>query len=145
LYFNFFSDSCITFLSDGIATSISKQMLSFMFLIIMSALFTRTSLSVCTPWFHSTVISSCWHTGLGMWEYQFSVVSMSNVLHIELCKCAQTLSCLITCSLLLLLLLLSSSSSSSSYSLIGIMFYLPVLELTRICCNSLLVWRITFR
>jgi hypothetical protein len=32
LYFNFFSDSfCITFLSDGMATSISKQMLSFMF------------------------------------------------------------------------------------------------------------------
>jgi hypothetical protein len=83
LYFNFFSDSCITFLLDGIATSISKQILSFMFLIIISGLFSRTSLSVCTPWFHSTVISSCWHTGLGMWEYQFSVVSMPNVLHIE--------------------------------------------------------------
>jgi hypothetical protein len=38
LYFNFFSDSfCITFLSDGIATSVSKQILSFLFLIIMSA------------------------------------------------------------------------------------------------------------
>jgi hypothetical protein len=36
LYFNLFSDSfCITFLSDGIATSISKQILSFLFLIIM--------------------------------------------------------------------------------------------------------------
>jgi hypothetical protein len=66
LYFNFFSDSfCITFPSDGIATSISKQILSFLFLIIMSGLFARTSLSVCNPWFHSTVISSCWHTGLG--------------------------------------------------------------------------------
>jgi hypothetical protein len=84
LCFNFFSDSfCITFLSDGIATSISKQILSFLFLIIMLGLFARTSLSVCIPWFHSTFISSCWHTGLGMWEYQFSVVSMHNVLHIE--------------------------------------------------------------
>jgi hypothetical protein len=84
LYFNLFSDSyCITFLSDGIATSVSKQMLSLLFLIIMPGLFARTSLSVCTPWFHSTVISSCWHTGLGMWEYYFSVVSMPNVLHIE--------------------------------------------------------------
>jgi hypothetical protein len=45
LYFNFFSDSSfITFLSDGIATSISKQILSFLFLIIMSGLFARTSL-----------------------------------------------------------------------------------------------------
>jgi hypothetical protein len=63
LYFNFFSDSfCITLLSDGTATSISKQILSFLFLIIMTGLFSRTSLSLCTPWFHSTVISSCWHT-----------------------------------------------------------------------------------
>jgi hypothetical protein len=45
-----------------------------LFLIIMSGLFARTSLSVCIPWFHSTVISSCWRTGWGMWEYQFSVV-----------------------------------------------------------------------
>jgi hypothetical protein len=84
LYFNLFSDSfCITFLSDGIATSISKQTLSFLFFIIMSGLFTRTSLLVCTTLLHSTVISSCWHAGLGMWEYQFSVVSVHNVLHIE--------------------------------------------------------------
>jgi hypothetical protein len=56
-FFLFFSDSFyITFLSDGIATSISKQILSFMFLIIMSGLFARTSLPVCTPWFHSTVV-----------------------------------------------------------------------------------------
>jgi hypothetical protein len=42
LYFNFFSDSfCITFLSDGTATSISKRILSFMFFIIMSGLFAR--------------------------------------------------------------------------------------------------------
>jgi hypothetical protein len=32
LCFNFFSDSFITFLSDGIAASVSKQILSFMFL-----------------------------------------------------------------------------------------------------------------
>jgi hypothetical protein len=84
LYCNSFSDSiCITFLSDGIATSINKQIFSFLFLIIMSGLFTRPSLSVCTPWFHSTVMSSCWHIGLGMWEYQSSVVLMPNVLHTE--------------------------------------------------------------
>jgi hypothetical protein len=52
-----------------------------MSLTIMSCLFVRTSLSVCIPWFHRTVISSCWHSDLGMWEYQFSVVSMPNVLH----------------------------------------------------------------
>jgi hypothetical protein len=84
LYFNFFLDSfCITFLSDGIATSVSKQILCFLFLIIMSGLFARTSLSVCTPWFHSTVISSSWHTDSGMWVYQFSVASVPNDLHIE--------------------------------------------------------------
>jgi hypothetical protein len=43
-------------LSDGIATSINKQVLSFLFLIIMSGLFTQTSLTVCIPWFHKTVI-----------------------------------------------------------------------------------------
>jgi hypothetical protein len=80
LYFNFFSDSfCIAFISDGIATSISKQILSLMFLIIVSGLFARTSLSVCIPRFHSAVISSCWHAALGIWEYQFSVVSMLNI------------------------------------------------------------------
>jgi hypothetical protein len=84
LYFNFFLDSFfIRFLFYGIATSINKQILPFMFLIIMSGLFARTSLSVWTPWFHSTVVSSCWNTNLGTWEYQFSVVSMPNVLHIE--------------------------------------------------------------
>jgi hypothetical protein len=58
-YFNLFLDSfCITYLSDGFASSISKQISSFLFLIIMSGLFARTSLSVCTPLFHSTVISS---------------------------------------------------------------------------------------
>jgi hypothetical protein len=48
LYFNLFSAFCITFLSDGIPTSISKQILS-LFLTIMWGLFARTSLSVCTP------------------------------------------------------------------------------------------------
>jgi hypothetical protein len=52
LYFNLFSDSCIKFLSDCIAASISKQILSFTFLIIMSGLFARTSLSVCISCFH---------------------------------------------------------------------------------------------
>jgi hypothetical protein len=36
LYFHFFSDSfCITFLYDGIATFISKQILSFIIIIII--------------------------------------------------------------------------------------------------------------
>jgi hypothetical protein len=39
LYFNLFSDSfCITILSDSIVTSFSKQILSFLFLIIMLGL-----------------------------------------------------------------------------------------------------------
>jgi hypothetical protein len=36
LYFNFFSDAfCIKFLSDGIATSISKQILSLLLLLLL--------------------------------------------------------------------------------------------------------------
>jgi hypothetical protein len=30
---------------------------------------------------------------LGMWEYQFSVVSIHNFMHIEKCRCVHTLSC----------------------------------------------------
>jgi hypothetical protein len=42
------------------------------------------NLSMClNPWVHSTVISSCSHTALGMCEYQFSAVSMPNFFHIE--------------------------------------------------------------
>ena len=49
LYFNLFSASfCTTFLSAGIATSISVHVSSFLFLIIISGLFAVTSLSVCT-------------------------------------------------------------------------------------------------
>jgi len=45
LYFNFFSASfCTTFLSAGIATSISVHVFSFLFLIIISGLFVVTSL-----------------------------------------------------------------------------------------------------
>ena len=48
LYFNFFSASfCTTFLSAGIATSISVHVFSFLFLIIISGLFAVTYLSVC--------------------------------------------------------------------------------------------------
>jgi hypothetical protein len=45
--------------SDGIVTSINKQVLSFLFLIIMSGLWAKTSLYVFIPWFHKTLISSC--------------------------------------------------------------------------------------
>src|SRR5215510_9388366 len=49
LYFNFFSASfCTTFLSAGIATSISVHVFSVLFFIIISGLFAVTSLSVCT-------------------------------------------------------------------------------------------------
>ena len=66
LYFNFFSASfCTTFLSAGIATSISVHVFSFLFLIIISGLFSVTSLSVCTAWFHNTVTSPSSYTGLG--------------------------------------------------------------------------------
>ena len=47
LYFNLFSASfCTTFLSAGIATSISVHYFSFLFLIIISGLFAVTSLCV---------------------------------------------------------------------------------------------------
>jgi hypothetical protein len=64
LYFSFFSAFfCVTFLSAGIATSNSMHIFSYLFLIIISGLFALTSLSVCTPWFHNPVTSSCSHTG----------------------------------------------------------------------------------
>ena len=48
LYFIFFSASfCTTFLSAGIVTSISADVISFLFLIVMCGLFAVTSLSVC--------------------------------------------------------------------------------------------------
>jgi hypothetical protein len=57
LYYNSFSAPfCITFLSDDIATLINNQVLSFLFLTIMSGLFARNSLSICTSWFHNTYI-----------------------------------------------------------------------------------------
>jgi hypothetical protein len=49
LYFNFFSASFYTtYLSAGIATSISVHVFSLWFLIIISGLFAVTSLSVWT-------------------------------------------------------------------------------------------------
>ena len=90
LYFNFFSASfCTTFLSAGIATSISVHVFSFVFLIIISDLFAVTSLSVRTAWFHNTVTSPFSYTGLGMCVYHLSVVSMPKILHIEQCNCEQ--------------------------------------------------------
>ena len=84
LYFNFFSASfCTTFLSAGIATSISVHVFSFLFLIIISGLFAVTSLSVCTAWFHNTVTSPSSHTGFGMCVYHLSVVSLPKALYIE--------------------------------------------------------------
>ena len=82
LYFNFFSASfCTTFLSAGIATSISVHVFSFLFLIIISGLFAVTSLSVCTSWFHNTVTSPSSYTGLGTCVYHLSVVSMPKALY----------------------------------------------------------------
>jgi hypothetical protein len=54
LYFNLFSASfCTTFLSAGIATSISMHVFSFfLFLIIIAGLFAVTSLSVCTAYYY---------------------------------------------------------------------------------------------
>ena len=53
LYFNFFSASfCTTFLSEGIATSVSVHVFSILFLIIISGLFCVTSLPVCIALFH---------------------------------------------------------------------------------------------
>jgi hypothetical protein len=43
------------------------------FLINMSGLFAKTSLSVCIPWFHKTITSSYSVTGLGMF---ISVISV---------------------------------------------------------------------
>ena len=63
LYFNLFSAFfCTTFLSAGIATSISVHVFSFLLLIIISGLFAVTSLSVCTAWFHNTATSPSSYT-----------------------------------------------------------------------------------
>ena len=82
LYFNFNSASFFrtTFLSAGIATSISVPFFSLLFLIIISGLFAVTSRSVCTAWFLNTVTSPSSHTGLLLWclllllySYMFSL------------------------------------------------------------------------
>ena len=53
LYFNFFSASlCTTFLSAGIATSISVHVFSFLLLIIISGLFAVTSLCVLLDYYY---------------------------------------------------------------------------------------------
>jgi hypothetical protein len=76
LYFNLFSASfCTTFLSAGIATSISVH--------VFSGLFAVTSLSVCTAWFYNTATSPSSYTGLGMCVYHLSAVSMPKALRIE--------------------------------------------------------------
>jgi hypothetical protein len=41
------------------------------------------NLSAFTAWFHTTVISSCSHTALGICEYQFYAVSVHNFLRTE--------------------------------------------------------------
>ena len=58
LYCNFFpAFFCTTFLSAGIATSVSVNVSSFLFLIIISGPFAVTYLPVCTAWFHNPVTS----------------------------------------------------------------------------------------
>jgi hypothetical protein len=68
LYFSFFPASFyVTFLSAGIAICISTYVFSFMSLIIISGLFSITSVFVCISWFKNTVTSSCLHSGLDVW------------------------------------------------------------------------------
>lgn len=64
--FSFSSASfCVTFMSLGIASSISMHVFSFLYLIIVSVLFAFClHFSVCTARSHDTVTSSWWHTGL---------------------------------------------------------------------------------
>jgi hypothetical protein len=72
LYLNFFSASfCITFLSEGTATSINMQILPFLFWIITSGPSARTSVTDCNPWFHNTVTFSCSHADFSTCAYQF--------------------------------------------------------------------------
>jgi hypothetical protein len=67
LYFSLLSAHvCMTFLSAGIATSVSVRLFCFFVLIFISGLFAVTSLSVCAAWFHSTVTYCCSHTGFGV-------------------------------------------------------------------------------
>ena len=83
LYFSLFSASFCTFLCAGTATSIRINDYAFLFLIIISGLLAVTYLTVYTPWFHNTVLSSCSHTGLGVCAYHLSVISMPRALHIR--------------------------------------------------------------
>jgi hypothetical protein len=69
-----------------------------LFLTIMSGLFARSSLSVCTPWSNNTLIPSCSVAGLGMWDHQFYVVSVPNFLHIEQCRCVRAVCEAVACS-----------------------------------------------
>jgi hypothetical protein len=94
LYFNLFSVSfCVTFLSDCIATSIKKQVLSVFKYYVWHI---GQNLSARTPWFHNTLIISCSHTTLGMCEHQFSVVLMPNsciLSNADMCRLYHVLWC----------------------------------------------------
>jgi len=84
---------CTTFLSAGIATSISMHVFSFLFLILISGLFALTPVCVycLIPQHYNIFLFIHW---LGHVCVPFAV-SVPSVLHIEKCKCAQALLCLI--------------------------------------------------
>jgi len=73
LLFNFFFASfCTTFLSAGIATSISVHVFSFLFLIIIAGLFVVNSSSVCTVYY----CCYCFHYYYYLLQFSFHSVAV---------------------------------------------------------------------
>ena len=105
LYFNFFSASfSTTFLSAGIATSISVHVFSFLFLIIISGLFAVTSLCVLldsTTLWHlplhtlawACVFTICCHYYYYYYYYYYSIVSAHNLASDRILYIIITLDC----------------------------------------------------
>jgi hypothetical protein len=85
----------VTFLSAGIATSVSKHVL-----IIIPGL--CCNFSVCVypviPQHCHTFMFTYWGVCARVRACHVSVVSMPSALHTEECKCAPTVSCLVKCS-----------------------------------------------
>jgi hypothetical protein len=66
-----------------VLSHVSLRMFSCLLLSIISGLFTITSLSLCTFWFHNTVPHLHAHTLTCVCVYHFSVVSIPSPLHTD--------------------------------------------------------------
>jgi hypothetical protein len=71
-YFNLFSAPSVLYFHLIVLLHLSVcKFYHSCFQLLCLAYFPEPLLSVCSIWFHSTVIFSCWHTNLCMWGTRF--------------------------------------------------------------------------